>query len=229
MAVRKANPETSTRFGGFECDHAEADERYSFSGRVFEQLEEFGLSVRKRPQLVEDHASIFPGMHSGDYFDGRLPMVIRKLNLDQLSALYSLFSNWYAYVVSQTRLIAARRAEAKKKKEFAWSMVRSIYKKDPDTGKNRTDQVTSDYARGDFRFVEADALYEEYNALYNCLEAAVTVAEADMKVISREVTLHQMKEEQGFKRQGVYGRAANVPSRPEAPPQRGPKLYKNRT
>ena len=76
----------------FELDESQALEEYTFANDVIIELENIGVGRDTRPRIVEDHADILSGLRAGDYFDGRLPTVIRKLSLDQLSALYSLFT-----------------------------------------------------------------------------------------------------------------------------------------
>jgi len=205
---KQRNP--SGRLAGFEADEEEADSYYSFADRVLDRLTDRGVVVRQRPKIMKDHESIFDGLEAGEFFDGRLPAVISKLDLNKLSALYSLFSNWYAYIQYQTHIIAAERSEAKHKKEFTWSMVRTMYRIDPETEKKRTDQIISDMARNDIRFIQANARYEELNALYACMTAMVEVAKADMAVISREVTIQQMAYERKVGASKTYGRMGNV-------------------
>lgn len=180
---------------------------YTFADRVKTRLQAIGVGEQsQRPRLEEDHKGIFPGLKPGDYFNGRLPVVIRKLTLDQLSALYSLFASWYSYLTFQTGLIAAERSEALRQKEFLWSHIRKQYKYNPDGSKN-SDQAMSDLARGDYRFVTAFAKYSELNAIYECMVATLEVAEQDMKMISREVTINQAKLAKEFLGGGHVDRA----------------------
>jgi len=212
MSRAQANPGGSGD-GTFSADDFITDEVtgincYTFSDRVKTRLQEIGVGDQSsRPKLAEDHKGVFQGLEPGDYFNGRLPVVIRRLSLDQLSALYSLFSRWYGYLVFQTNLIAAERSEASKQKEFLWSHIRKQYRFTPD-GKKISDQVASDLARGDYRFVKANAQYEELNVLYNCMQATLEVTEQDMKVISREVTIVQAKQEHDVTGGGFRGRAS---------------------
>lgn len=180
----------------FDCSEDEGLQAYSFSSRVKERLEELGVARYERPIITKDHLNVVPGLNPGDAFDGRLPTMVRKLTLDQLSGLYTLFTSWFGYLQYQTNIIAAERSEAKRKKEFLWSHIRKQYKVvDPDTEKVRSDQACSDKARSDFRFVRVDAEYEELNVLYNCMVAMCSVADSDMKMLSREVTIHGIQVE----------------------------------
>lgn len=186
---------TGDSFGDFDADENTGMNAYTFSDRVGKRLSDLGVTSPQRPKLHDDHTGIFVGLRAGQYFDGRLPTVIRKLSLDQLSALYSLFSNWFAYLNFKTNMVGTQRSEAIRQKEFLWSHIRSQRKKqiDPVTGKKMSDQSASDAARIDTRFIIANAKYEEFNGTHNVLKAMVEVTDQDMKVISREVTIHQEK------------------------------------
>jgi hypothetical protein len=185
----------------FNCSEKEGMEAYTFSARVKDRLEGLGVARYQRPLITNEHLNIIPGLTPGDAFDGRLPTVVRKLTLDQLSALYTLYTNWFGYLQYQTNLIAAERSEAKRKKEFLWSHIRKKYKNKD--GKKLSDQASSDEARSDFRFVRADAMYEELNVLHACMNAMCEVAAADMKMLSREVTIHQIQAENSARNLGV--------------------------
>ena len=222
----------------FYTDETTGLNAYTFSDRVKSRLEELGIGRSNKPILANEHKGIFPGLEPGDVFNGQLPVVVRRLSLDQLSALYSLFTSWYSYVSSMTNIIAVERSEAKRQKEFLWSHIRRQFKVDPETGKKMSDQAASDLARGDYRFVVADAKYEELNVLYNCMLASLEVTEADMKMISREVTIVQAKLEKEAQGAGFGSRvggssrvwrgndeANDQTTRP--PEERAPKAFKS--
>lgn len=180
----------------FITDEVTGLNQYTYADNVKTRLNDIGVAdaALNKPRLEEEHKGIFPGLNPGDYFNGRLPVVIRKLELDQISALYSLFTAWFAYLTMQTNLIAAERSEALRQKEFIWSHVRKQHKFMPDGTKN-SDQAASDQARCDYRFVTANAKYEELDVLYDCMTATLNVTKQDMKMISREITIVQAKME----------------------------------
>ena len=223
--------------GDFGADQFYTDETtglnaYTFSDRVKARLDELGIGRSEKPALAEEHKGVFPGLEPGDVFNGQLPVVVRRLSLDQLSALYSLFTSWYSYVSSMTNIIAVERSEAKRQKEFLWSHIRRQFKVDPETGKKNSDQAASDLARGDYRFVVADSKYEELNVLYNCMTASLEVTEADMKMISREVTIVQAKLEKEAQGAGFGSRVGGRPwrgndesSQTTPPDDRPPKSF----
>ena len=193
MTQPLTGPKREKGFGDFRCSEAEGVEAYTFAHKVTEKLESIGLGVNPpRPTLEKEHEVIFAGMKAGQYFDGRLPTVIRKLSLDQISSLFTLYSNWYHYLTLMTRKIATERSEAIRLKEFYWSHLRQAKKAQASKQREKiTDQSASDETRGDSRFVEASAKYEVANCTYEILMAMCDAAEQDMKVISREVTIQQ--------------------------------------
>jgi hypothetical protein len=179
----------------FVTDEITGINTLTYADRVKDRLRETGIGdYATRPLVPEELRGVFLGLKPGDYFNGKLPTVVRKLSLDQLSALYSLFTSWYAYLTYQTNLVAVERSEAKKQMDFIWSHVRKQMKLNRDGSKN-SDQVATDNARCDFRYLKALARYEENNVFYNCMLSTLEVTEQDMKMISREVTINQAKME----------------------------------
>jgi hypothetical protein len=189
----------------FITDENEGIAAYTFAHKVTQKIASLGIGTYERPRLEADHEGVVLNLRSGDYFDGRLPVVIRKLTLDQLSALYSLFSNWFGYIVTQFMLIAAERSEADRQREFLLNHLKNHYRQ-PYTGKKVPETAVADAAKTDKRYVLANARYEELNALYNMLEAMRSMASQDMRVISREVTIQQEKVRKELLLQGFGNR-----------------------
>lgn len=177
----------------FEGDENFGMEQYTFAEAVKKRIRELGVGNYQRPRIAEDHVSIFTGVKEGQYFDGRLPTVIRKLSLDQLSALFSLYSNWYGYLTTQTMLVAAERSEAIRKKEYMLHHLKNLYRTPGPDGRKIPETAVGDAAKTDTRYITVNAIYEEVNALYSILDAMRKVADQDMKVVSREVTIQQEK------------------------------------
>lgn len=195
----------------FVSDENHGMTAYTFADKVKKRIADLGIGNYTRPKLEKDHEGVVLHLKRGDYFDGRLPTVIRKLTLDQLSALYSLYTNWFGYITTQFMLIAAERSEATRQRDFILNHLKNHYRLPDEEGKKMVETAVADAAKTDKRYVLANARYEELNALYNMLEAMKDVANQDMKVISREVTIQQEKMHkelllQGF---GNRGRAFN--------------------
>jgi len=199
-------------FDDFSTDEVTGLNQYTFSDRIKERMRDLGLTgYAERPRLTEDHSGIFPDLEAGQYFNGRLPVVIRRLSLDQISALYSLFAGWYSYITFQKNLIAAERSEALKQKEFIWSHVRKQYKyywdEVDEKTRKRSDQQMSDEARCDYRFVKACSRYTELNTLYDSMLDTMEVTKKDMEMVSREVTIVHIKLESEARAAGMGGRS----------------------
>lgn len=179
----------------FGLSQEEAESTYSYADAVVQRLQGMGLDTRNdRPRLEDDHDGIFHELKSGDYFDGRLPTVLKRLSLEQVSSLYSLFSAWYAYVISILNEVQTSRSEAMQQKDLMWSMVRMKHLKGAKKiGVNLSDQRLSDLARYDERFVTANREYVEFTALRDCIESLRKIAEKDMEVVSREVTVRDVQ------------------------------------
>lgn len=204
----------------FFTDENEGMETYTFADKVKQRITDMGVGNYERPRLDTDHEGVITHLKRGDYFDGRLPTVIRKLSLDQLSALYSLYSNWFGYITTQFMLIAAERSEATRQREFLLNHLKNHYRQ-PYAGKKIPETAVTDAAKTDKRYVVANARYEELTAIYNMLEAMKEVANQDMKVISREVTIQQEKVRKELLLQGFGNRGrdyANAVSQSEWEP-----------
>lgn len=179
---------------------------YTFAGKVKNRLSDLGIGNYERPRLEVEHEGLFRHLEAGDYFDGRMPTVIRKFSLDQLSALYSLYSNWNGYIQSKFVEIATERSEASHQKSFMLNHLKNHYRRPAADGSKLPETAVTDAAKTDKRFISANARYEELNALYNMLEAMCEVTDQDMKVISREVTIQQEKTRKNFLLNGFENR-----------------------
>ena len=62
----------------FRTDEVTGLNAYTYSDRVKSRLNDIGLGNVERPTLVKEHKGIFPGLEPGDYFNGRLPVVIHE-------------------------------------------------------------------------------------------------------------------------------------------------------
>lgn len=213
-------------------DENEALELYSFHHKVKKRIDTLGVCTYDRPKIEEEHEAIYPGKRAGQYFNGTLPTVIRQLSLDQLSALHTLFSNYYGYLTTHTMLVASEKSEALRKREFMLHHLKNFYRRpNPKTGKKVAESSVGDYAKSDHRYVTLDAAYQEVAAYFTILEAMRSVAYKDMQVISREVTIHYEKFRQEILGQnfrnrgrdddfGEYYEPANDPGRSAYKPPR---------
>lgn len=161
---------------------------------MFSQLEELGISNADRPVLHEDHAPCFDNLGTGDHFDGTLPPRLGRLSLEQISSLQSLYSAWLHYLSRVLSKVSVELSETRREKEAMWSKTRTAhFKALKRTGLPATDQRCSDLTRYDVRFVEPDARYAELLALKDCIERLFSLADSDRQIISREVTIRELR------------------------------------
>jgi hypothetical protein len=196
----------------FQCDQDDAERYYTFSDRVIDKLQGLGVGNMPIPELRNEHDGIFNKMKAGSYFDGRLPTTIRKLSFDQLSATLTLVTDWYTYIMQQAMLIEAELSEAKRQKEFMWALVRTRIKDTARSqGKKISDVLASDLAKIDSRFVKVDAIFIEKDTLNNCMQAMLRSAGHNLKTVSREITIRQIKEEAEARARGLGSSAGDRP------------------
>lgn len=171
----------------FVTDEVTGLEEYQFADDVKESLKEMGISdvTLQQPQLEDEHAGIFPDLDPGDYFDGRMPNVLKRLDLDQLSALSGLMNNWHQYIVSKRSLVGVEKSEAARQRKFILSLVRSHYK---DSGMASSDKEAEERANQDFRFITADKALAMAEIKYKALDDHVALAKTNMSTLSRELS-----------------------------------------
>jgi hypothetical protein len=188
----------------------DAREHYSgFEEAAVGAMEAEGIPVPHRPKLTEQHDGIYADIEVGEYFDGRMPMVVKTLSLAQISALYALFMNWYAYVFAQEKKWKAKMSEALKLNKHIEAACRRLHAHD-EHGDKRSDQLARVLAKLDVDFMEAERNLEITKATHDMIEAQLKVANKNLAMISREITLRGMQIEaqaahRGFNKR--YGRA----------------------
>lgn len=195
----------------FAISEAEVKERYTYADETIEEYERIGVASIPKPKLQREHETIFKDLKSGQYYDGRMPLTLKQLSLDEVSMLLSLTSNWYGYLSAQYAINAAKRSEAKRKRDAVWSIVRNYYRKlFRKWGQSVSDQKCSDFARQDARFVEVEDTYERLNVLHDALFALVEHTKKELDVVSREITIRQTKIESEARQRGIRNRLADV-------------------
>lgn len=188
----------------------DAREHYSgFKETAVEIMEQEGIPMPHRPKLTEDHTGIYKDIEIGEYFDGRMPMTTKSLSLTQISSLYGLFTNWYAYVFAKEKEWRARKSEALKLSKHIEAACRRLHAYDAD-GSKRSDQMARTLAKLDLDFMEAERSLEIATATHDLIESQLKVANKNLAMISREITLRGLQIEgqaahRGFNKR--YGRA----------------------
>jgi ribosomal protein L30/L7E len=178
----------------FGLDEPDIRESYAYSSKVKAQLDALGLRSTYKPVITKDLAKIIGTLKEGEYFDGRMPVSLRRLNIDDLSDLHVLMTSWNHYLIAIFNDVRVDRSEASQIKEAVFSQVRMQHSKDykRNVGRPLTDQKLSDLARYDRRFVKDNATYQELNVLSDCLDRLIKSAEANIMTVSREVARREI-------------------------------------
>lgn len=146
-------------------------------------------------------------MPVGEAFDGRMPTSLRRLSLEQISDLYAAMNAHFAYVGWEAQKIEAERSEAFRQTELMEALVRRLLRVDPETGGPRSDQKRRDATKIDSRYVEYAARYEELDALHGCMQALLRVANRNMNIVSREITIRDAEIRHAERGRGIQQRA----------------------
>lgn len=174
----------------FQIDEDTGANMYTFSDKVKVRMEsDICIVDPGKPIIGPEHRGIFPHLKSGDYFDGRIPTVVRTLSLDNISDLLALLTAWYGHLTYQARYIATEKSEAKAQRDFIASHLRTKWKRQ----KKGSDSAVKDLVLDDYRYVKWDAIYEELHAAHQFLEAVMDNTKRDINTVSREITIQQVK------------------------------------
>ena len=188
----------------------EARETYSgFQEQATENAAQAGIPIPYRPRMLEEHGKMYSDIPVGEYFDGRMPAAVKTLSLNQISSLYTLFMNWYAYVSAQERVWRAKKSEANKLRSHIEAACRRLHSTD-EVGGKRSDQMARILAKLDVDFMEAERDLEIATATHDLIDAQLRVANKNLAMISREITLRGLQIEGQAAHRGFntrYGRS----------------------
>jgi hypothetical protein len=155
---------------------------YNINDIVKSEAENIGVTTVVRPQLDQVHTSIFPGTKEGHYFDGRMPTVMKRLSLDQLSHLHSLLQSWYSYLAHQQAMWKVRKAATKQILDNTEACLRGLYKSE-----GNSDQNARDMATHDMRYVEDNAELAKASAIATLIDAALRSAWHNIELVTQEL------------------------------------------
>jgi len=198
------------------CSIDDGRKIYDIADEALTAAAAIGVVVPDRPVYDEEHEELFQGVQAGMYFDGRVPTVVRRLTLDQLSNLYALLLAWYSYLAAQLGEWRIRKSQTKAIANNTEAYLRELYK-----GRGASDQGARDQAKHDHRFVEDLAAHERADAVFSLVEMASKTASKNLELVSREITVRGLQIEanksRGFNRR--LGNAARGDY--DEPPPRG--------
>lgn len=192
------------RFSAPTTDQDAIEEKYSFASKVVTEMQRIGITEPERPVFHSEHLTIFPGVENGQYFDGRMPLVVKGMSLQELGTLYHLFQCWYAYLMYQYSVWKVRTSEAERKRSVLTTLLQKKYGESQSVEKAKTE------AKADSRYVEVDAEFETAKAMSDVLDCQIKITSKSMSMISRTITIKEAEVEQNAQSRGFYGKMSRV-------------------
>lgn len=177
--------------GSLQMDTPEGEEAYKVADSAHAAMVEMGIYLPERPEFE-------PGEFVHDDGSPRMPGNMQELTDMEIGELYYIVETYFAYVTGQFAQVSNQYEEAKEIFKFIAAKVR--------LGKEGKVQDKTDRQTADRRYVLANAKALELKCLYNLLSKVKDKLEADMKVISRNITLREQRLKTG-------GRVASIGAR----------------
>ena len=157
---------------------AEGEEAYKVSHTAHEEMLRRGISLPERPEFE-------PGRFVYEDGSPRMPRNMQELSDMEIGELFYIVETYYSYVVGQLAEVGNQYNEAREIFNFVKAKVR--------IGKDGKQQDKTDQQITDRRYVLANAKAIELQCLFNLLSKVRDKLEADMKVISRNITLREQR------------------------------------
>lgn len=177
--------------GSLQMDTPEGEDAYQVSQTAHDTMVEMGIYLPERPEF--DH-----GAFVNEDGSPRMPNNMQELTDMEIGELYYIVETYYSYVTGQLAHVSNQYSEAQEVFKFIAAKVR--------LGKEGRQQDKTDRQIADRRYVLANAKALELKCLYNLLSKVRDKLDADMKVISRNITLREQRLKTG-------GRVASIGAR----------------
>lgn len=205
-ALEDAGEAPDRLVGSLHMSWQEGEDAYTgIAATAYQEMLDRGIKLSARPnrppsEFVDNDG--FPIM----------PENIQDLRNQQVGELYAIHQEFYNYVVGQYADALNRLGEATHHFEFVAAKVRLV--------KEGKQKDKDDWKKLDRRFVMADAKAFEAKCFCNLLAKSVEAAEANLKTISRNITLLESGKKAGTRaaainaRKNIAGRFPQLDSRP---------------
>lgn len=177
--------------GSLVMDIEEGPRHYEVSEEAFQDLIDRGLKLPERPDSRE---SEFVGDDGGII----MPSNLVDLSDEDLGELYGVLEQYYAYAAGQLALVKNSFKESDKQHRFIAAKVR--------LGKDGTEKGKDAKKLIDRRFVISEAEAFKQECLHNLIAKVVEAAEADLKFVSRSISIRDQRLKSA-------GRAASIGAR----------------
>jgi len=177
--------------GSLQMDTPEGEAAYKVAKSAHDEMVSRGIYLPERPEFDA-------GQFVHDDGSPRMPNNLQDLNDYDLGELYFIVETYFSYVVGQFAEVSNEYTEAQEVFKFVAAKVR--------LGKEGKVQDKNDRQIADRRYVLANAKALELKCLYNLLSKVKDKLEADLKMISRSITLREQRLKTG-------GRVASIGAR----------------
>ena len=169
---------TKKLVGSLQMDTPEGEAAYKVAQSAHDEMVSRGIFLPERPEF--DRGQFIHGDGSP-----KMPLNMQELGDMEIGALYNIVEAYYAYVTGQFAQVTNEYSEAQEIFRFIAAKVR--------LGKEGKVQDKTDRQIADRRYVLANARALELKCLYNLLSKVRDKLDADMKVISRNITLREQR------------------------------------
>jgi hypothetical protein len=178
--------------GSLQMDTPEGEEAYKVAQSAHDEMVSRGIYLPEKPEFDKG------GQFVHDDGSPRMPNNLQDLSDYDLGELYYIVETYFSYVVGQFAQVSNEYTEAQEVFKFVAAKVR--------LGKEGKVQDKNDRQIADRRYVLANAKALELKCLYNLLSKVKDKLEADLKMISRSITLREQRLKTG-------GRVASIGAR----------------
>jgi len=204
--MAKETPDRS--LGTLQMEIRDGEEAYNVSKRALKSLHDRGIFLQERPEYPE--GTPFINEDGAPY----MPHNLLDLTTQELGILYNVIEIYFGYVTGEFAKISLEYQEAQHVFKFISAKVR--------LGKEGKQQDKTDRQIADARYVRADARALETKCLYTLVGKARDTLEADLKMISRTITLREQEIKTGARGAALRARRAKIQWDQERSPRRRP-------
>lgn len=180
-----------TLVGTLQMETPEGEAAYEVAKSAHDEMVSMGIYLPEKPEF-DAGQFVHP--------DGspKMPPNVQELADSEIGELYYIVLEYFAYVIGQFARVNNEYAESQEVFKFVAAKVR--------LGKEGKVQDKNDRQIADRRYVLANAKALELKCLYNLLSKVRDKLDADMKMISRSITLRDQRIKTGGRGNSIDAR-----------------------
>lgn len=164
--------------GSLQMETPEGEDAYRVSDSAYDEMISRGIFLPEKPEFDDTRFVNEDGTPV-------MPANVQDLSGGDLGELYRVFQSFFSYVAGQYVEVKNRYLESKSTFEFIRAKVR--------IGKEGKQQDKTDRQITDRRYVIANAKVLELQCLYELMRSVKEMMDADLKMISRNITLRDQQ------------------------------------